>query len=143
MIYRIDEIPFAFPTVQIILFFIVAIIAGILAAILPARRASRLDVLHALQYEYCNVWTSRGCEPGSRRPMPGWLAPRAMTCRCLAPGGTSRASTGFLRALRDVLKVPGTWNVIRSGHVAAVHADLSGASSQRGGSCDAWGGGGE
>jgi ABC-type antimicrobial peptide transport system permease subunit len=32
-------------------FFIVAIIAGILAAILPARRASRLDILHALQYE--------------------------------------------------------------------------------------------
>jgi putative ABC transport system permease protein len=51
MIYRIDEIPFAFPTGQIILFFIVAIIAGILAAILPARRASRLDILHALQYE--------------------------------------------------------------------------------------------
>jgi putative ABC transport system permease protein len=51
MIYRIDEIPFAFPTGQIIVFFIVAIIAGILAAILPARRASRLDILHALQYE--------------------------------------------------------------------------------------------
>jgi putative ABC transport system permease protein len=51
VIYRIDEIPFAFPTGQIIIFFIVAIIAGILAAILPARRASRLDVLQALQYE--------------------------------------------------------------------------------------------
>ena len=51
VIYRIDEIPFAFPTGQIIAFFIVAIIAGILAAILPARRASRLDVLSALQYE--------------------------------------------------------------------------------------------
>jgi putative ABC transport system permease protein len=51
VIYRIDEIPFAFPTGQIIVFFIVAIIAGILAAILPARRASRLDVLQALQYE--------------------------------------------------------------------------------------------
>jgi putative ABC transport system permease protein len=51
VIYRIDEIPFAFPTGQIIIFFIVAIIAGILAAILPARRASRLDVLSALQYE--------------------------------------------------------------------------------------------
>ena len=51
VIYRIDEIPFAFPTGQIIAFFIVAIIAGILAAILPARRAARLDVLAALQYE--------------------------------------------------------------------------------------------
>jgi ABC-type antimicrobial peptide transport system permease subunit len=30
---------------------LVAILAGILAAILPARRASRLNVLEALQYE--------------------------------------------------------------------------------------------
>jgi ABC-type antimicrobial peptide transport system permease subunit len=29
----------------------VAIVAGTLAAVLPARRASRLDVLKALQYE--------------------------------------------------------------------------------------------
>jgi ABC-type antimicrobial peptide transport system permease subunit len=32
-------------------FTIVAILAGILAAIAPARRAARLDVLKALQYE--------------------------------------------------------------------------------------------
>jgi putative ABC transport system permease protein len=32
-------------------FALVAVIAGVLAAILPARRASRLDVLEALQYE--------------------------------------------------------------------------------------------
>ena len=32
-------------------FTIVAVIAGILAAIAPARRAARLDVLKALQYE--------------------------------------------------------------------------------------------
>jgi ABC-type antimicrobial peptide transport system permease subunit len=30
---------------------LVAILAGMLAAILPARRASRLNVLKALQYE--------------------------------------------------------------------------------------------
>jgi len=35
----------------LVAFVIVAIVAGILAAILPARRASRLNVLHALQYE--------------------------------------------------------------------------------------------
>ncbi len=29
----------------------ITLIAGILAAILPARRASRIDVLRALQYE--------------------------------------------------------------------------------------------
>ena len=32
-------------------FTVVAALAGVLAAIPPARRASRLDVLHALQYE--------------------------------------------------------------------------------------------
>jgi ABC-type antimicrobial peptide transport system permease subunit len=30
---------------------VVAIVGGILAAALPARRAARIDVLHALQYE--------------------------------------------------------------------------------------------
>lgn len=32
-------------------FVVVAIVAGVLAAVLPARRASRLNVLEALQYE--------------------------------------------------------------------------------------------
>jgi putative ABC transport system permease protein len=32
-------------------FLIVAVVAGMLAAILPARRASRINVLQALQYE--------------------------------------------------------------------------------------------
>jgi len=32
-------------------FLVVAIVAGVLAAVLPARRASRLNVLEALQYE--------------------------------------------------------------------------------------------
>ena len=32
-------------------FAIVAIVVGVVAAVLPARRASRLDVLRALQYE--------------------------------------------------------------------------------------------
>jgi putative ABC transport system permease protein len=32
-------------------FVAIAILAGVLAAILPARRASRLNVLEALQYE--------------------------------------------------------------------------------------------
>jgi len=42
---------FSFPYVSIAAFTITAIIAGILAAVAPARRASRLDVLSALQYE--------------------------------------------------------------------------------------------
>ena len=43
-----EGIVFALPVVQIILGLIVALIAGVLAAILPARRASRLNVLEAI-----------------------------------------------------------------------------------------------
>jgi putative ABC transport system permease protein len=46
-----DGIGFAVPTVSVVVFVIAAIVAGLLAAILPARRASRLNVLEALQYE--------------------------------------------------------------------------------------------
>ncbi len=41
----------SFPVGTLILLFILAAIAGIVAAILPARRAARLDVLEALAYE--------------------------------------------------------------------------------------------
>ena len=46
-----EGIAFAVPIGSLIAFTIVAIIAGVLAAIAPARRAARLDVLKALQYE--------------------------------------------------------------------------------------------
>jgi putative ABC transport system permease protein len=42
---------FGVPVGSLIAFFVVAILAGIVAAILPARRAARLNVLEALQYE--------------------------------------------------------------------------------------------
>jgi putative ABC transport system permease protein len=42
---------FALPYKSLAAFVLVAILAGVLAAILPARRASRLNVLAALQYE--------------------------------------------------------------------------------------------
>ena len=42
---------FTIPVGTLIVFVIAAIIAGMIAAILPARRASRLNVLEALQYE--------------------------------------------------------------------------------------------
>jgi putative ABC transport system permease protein len=45
------EIKTAVPTAQLIVFAIVAVVVGILAAILPARRAAKLNVLRALQYE--------------------------------------------------------------------------------------------
>ena len=44
-------IVFAVPWIQIVYFVIAAILVGILAAVIPARRASRLNVLQALQYE--------------------------------------------------------------------------------------------
>ena len=45
------DVAFSLPVVIIVVFAIVAMIAGTLAAVLPARRASRLNVLKALQYE--------------------------------------------------------------------------------------------
>ena len=42
---------FAVPTGSLVVLVVVATIAGMLAAILPARRASRLDPLQALAYE--------------------------------------------------------------------------------------------
>ncbi len=44
-------IVFAVPWGQVIVSLVVAALAGVVAAALPARRASRLDVLEALQYE--------------------------------------------------------------------------------------------
>jgi putative ABC transport system permease protein len=41
----------SYPVGSLILILVVAALAGVLAAILPARRASRLDVLQSLQYE--------------------------------------------------------------------------------------------
>jgi putative ABC transport system permease protein len=46
-----EGIVFAIPTRQLVYFVIASIVVGILAAILPARRAARLNVLEALQYE--------------------------------------------------------------------------------------------
>ena len=45
------DLQFAVPTGWLIAFAIIAVIVGILAAIAPARRAARLNVLEALQYE--------------------------------------------------------------------------------------------
>jgi putative ABC transport system permease protein len=51
LISRVDQIDLYWPIGSLIVFAIIAIIAGLLAAILPARRASRLNVLEALHYE--------------------------------------------------------------------------------------------
>jgi putative ABC transport system permease protein len=44
-------VSFSLPVGTVTVFAVVAIVAGILAAVAPARRAARLDVLRALQYE--------------------------------------------------------------------------------------------
>jgi putative ABC transport system permease protein len=47
----IDYPAFTVPWVTLVVFVLAAIVAGIFAAIIPARRAGRLNVLQALQYE--------------------------------------------------------------------------------------------
>jgi putative ABC transport system permease protein len=44
-------IVFAIPWLQLVYFVLAAVVVGILAAVVPARRAARLNVLQALQYE--------------------------------------------------------------------------------------------
>jgi putative ABC transport system permease protein len=51
LIARVDFIEFSFPTTQVVVFAIAAILVGILAAIFPARRAAKLNPLEALHYE--------------------------------------------------------------------------------------------
>jgi ABC-type antimicrobial peptide transport system permease subunit len=51
LVARVDFIIFSLPVVQLIIFAVATIVLGIVAAIFPARRAARLNVLEALQYE--------------------------------------------------------------------------------------------
>jgi putative ABC transport system permease protein len=51
LIARVDFIDFSFPTVQVVIFVLAAIVVGIVAAVLPARRAAKLDPLQAIAYE--------------------------------------------------------------------------------------------
>ncbi len=51
LIARVDFLVFSFPTTQVVIFVIAAVVVGILAAVFPARRAAKLDPLRAIAYE--------------------------------------------------------------------------------------------
>jgi ABC-type antimicrobial peptide transport system permease subunit len=51
LVSRVDFIIFSVPIPSLIIFGVMTIVVGILAAIFPARRAAKLNVLEALQYE--------------------------------------------------------------------------------------------
>jgi ABC-type antimicrobial peptide transport system permease subunit len=51
LVARVDFIQLSLPLTSLIVFALLTIVIGILAAIFPARRAARLNVLEALQYE--------------------------------------------------------------------------------------------
>ena len=51
LVARVEFIDFSLPVLQLVIFALAAVVVGILAAIFPARRAARLNVLQALQYE--------------------------------------------------------------------------------------------
>jgi putative ABC transport system permease protein len=44
-------ITFSIPVTQLVVFLLLAVIVGVIAAILPARRAARIDILEAIHYE--------------------------------------------------------------------------------------------
>jgi len=46
-----SDLAFSLPVPTLVVFTLVAVVAGIGAAVMPARRASRLNVLDALHYE--------------------------------------------------------------------------------------------
>jgi putative ABC transport system permease protein len=51
LVARVDFIVFSLPIASLVVFAVMTVVVGIVAAIFPARRAARLNVLQALQYE--------------------------------------------------------------------------------------------
>jgi len=51
LIGRVDWLVLAWPIGSLVVFAIAAVFVGVIAAVLPARRAAKLNVLEALQYE--------------------------------------------------------------------------------------------
>jgi putative ABC transport system permease protein len=51
LVARVDFIDFTLPVGSLVVFAVATVFVGIVAAVFPARRAARLNVLRALQYE--------------------------------------------------------------------------------------------
>jgi ABC-type antimicrobial peptide transport system permease subunit len=51
LIARVDFVVFSFPTTQVAVFVVAAVVVGVVAAVFPARRAARLEPLEAIAYE--------------------------------------------------------------------------------------------
>ena len=51
LISRVDFLVLSWPIGSLVIFALAAVVVGVIAALLPARRAARLNVLQALQYE--------------------------------------------------------------------------------------------
>jgi putative ABC transport system permease protein len=51
LVARVEFIEFSLPVGSLAVFAVAAVLVGVVAAIFPARRAARLNVLQALQYE--------------------------------------------------------------------------------------------
>jgi putative ABC transport system permease protein len=51
LVARVDFIVFSLPWTSLVIFAVASVIVGIVAAILPARRAARLNPLEAISYE--------------------------------------------------------------------------------------------
>jgi putative ABC transport system permease protein len=84
---------FAVPYASLLAFILVAIGLGLLAAILPARRASRLNVLHALQYGSAPIQKERDLVDTAHTPH----ATRNRSRRCRPRRNRRRGQRGSRR----------------------------------------------
>ena len=90
------------PVGQLAMFLVVSLVIGVLAALLPARRAARLDVLKAIS-DRVTVYHSLASEHRVRTTLPVRILPvlawtpwtsglpsaASSTCRCGSTSGTS------------------------------------------------------
>ena len=87
------DLRFELPLDQLIILSVVSVIAGLLAAITPARRAARLNPLEALQYDSPLARTSRSATSGRAT---GCRRSPKLSLRRLAPSSSARTASTAL-----------------------------------------------